>query len=181
LQVTRRITIELPASLRFHPGVKVPGQSLWLPALVAAVSAEDRKPLAVQITWLDPETGDKSKHPSLPSARRTYGALDDGAVRLGAAGDTLALAEGVETALSVSELFNVTCWAVLGAQRSKRAHVPISITRLHIFADADEAGYALAERAAHHHARHDDLAVRLHVPDEGGDYNDELRRRRGHG
>jgi hypothetical protein len=148
---------------------------LWLPALVAAVSAEDHKPLAVQVTWLDPITANKLKHPLLPRERQTYGEMEDGAVRLGAAGDTLGLAEGIETALSVTELFGVRCWATLGAKRYRRVHIPPHIERLHLYADADEAGYAEAERAARA-IRHDDLTVRVHIPD-AGDYNDALKAR----
>ena len=165
----RAISISLPPSLRFHPCVKVPRSPLHFPALIAAASGEDHKVIAVQVTWLS-NTANKA---AIDVPRRTFGKLTNCAVRLAAAGDALGLAEGVETALSVSELFGVPCWATLGVDRFAKIEVPRTVKRLHLFADGKDGK---AERAAQCFARHH--AVRVHHPDDGGDYNYMLRARK---
>ena len=164
LRKHRGISIELPWSLRFHPRIKVPRQRLWLAAMVAAVSDEDHEIRAAQVTWLEP-TGTKARieHP-----RRTFGRLGSGAVRLGRPGELIGLAEGIETALSVTELFGVTCWAVLGAERLGRVKIPHHTASVHIYADPDAV--TLADRAARL------LSARVCVPPHGNsDWNDVLR------
>jgi putative DNA primase/helicase len=131
-----------------------------LPAIIAAVQAPDRRIIAVQRTLIDPR-GDRKAQVRIP--RLTIGALGWGAVRMAAATDVLALAEGTEKALAAMQLFNVPCWASLGASRMHRVWIPDEVTELHIFLDNDDAGRAAAERTAHAH-RH--RKVLLHFPPE---------------
>ena len=171
----RCIEITLPPSLRFHPRIKVPREQLWFPALVAAVSGADHKILAVQVLWLDPSTAAKA---AIKPQRRTYGALDRGAVRLGACSDTLGLAEGIETALSAQQLTGVVTWATLGAARLDRVQIPRGVEWVHIFGDEDKAGYAKAKAAAARLSRR--LLVRLRWPPHAHkDWNDALRAKMG--
>jgi putative DNA primase/helicase len=168
LREHRGITIPLPVSLRFHRRVKVSGHNG--PALLAAISGDDGKVISVQVTWLRPHTAEKI-------ARRTYGAMEAGTVRLGAVTDALCLAEGVETALSVMELCELPCWATLGALRFKKVSIPKRVETLHIFSDGDPTGYGEAEDAARRLRR--DYTVHLRMPDElGDDWNDVLLARR---
>ena len=98
----------------------------------------------------------------------------DGAARLGAATSVLGLAEGLETALSVAELFRLPCWATLGVERFARIAIPPHVERLHLFADPDAMSLARAEHAARTFRRHVGR-VEVHMPDGNGDYNDILR------
>lgn len=152
-----------PLALRFHAG---------MPAMVAAVSGADRKILAVQITSLDPRTAGKAQ---ISQPRRTYGRMEDGALRLAPAGDELALAEGVETALSFTELTGVVCWAVLGKSRFAKIAIPAWVRRLHLAADVD--AIEICEKAKLVYERRG-LEVRMHVPELGNDFNDALLERR---
>ena len=154
----RGITIPLPPTLRFHTGKR---------AVIAAVSGEERRLLSVQATFLSTR--------GLKLSRRTFGRVEDGAARLGAADKALGLAEGVETALSVTELFGVTCWATLGAERFTKVAIPACVEELHIYADRDTTGLAKAEEAARSFSRR--LRVEVHAPGRG-DFNDVLRARR---
>jgi putative DNA primase/helicase len=148
-----------PLSLRFHPG---------MPAMIAAVSGAEQI-VAVQITRLDPLTANKA---AISQPRKTYGRMDDGAVRLAPAiGDTLALAEGVETALSFTELTGIVCWAVLGKARFAKVDIPAHVRHLHLCADTDSVD--VCEEAKRHYERRG-LDVAVHTPKAGKDFNDEL-------
>jgi hypothetical protein len=143
-----------------------------LPAMLAAVQAPDRRVIAVQQTLIDP-CGDRKARVRLP--RKTVGALGWGAVRLAAAGDVLGLAEGTEKALAAMQLFDLPCWASLGAARMHRVCVPDSVRELHLFLDNDEAGRAAGERASHAH-RHRKVFLRF-PPEQFKDWDDVTRSR----
>jgi putative DNA primase/helicase len=76
------------------------------------------------------------------------------AVRLLPHTTTLGIAEGIETALSAYQLFNVPTWAALDANSLKSVVLPGGLKELYIFGDNDsnyvgqEATYALARRAS---------------------------------
>jgi putative DNA primase/helicase len=138
----RGITIAIPLSIRFLPHVDyMPRVSL--PAMVAAVQAPDRKIIAAQITFLDPR-GERKAQVAMP--RKTIGKLGHGAVRLGPSGDTLGLAEGVETTLSAMQIFGVPAWATLGAGRAQNVTVPECVRNLRVFADNDATGRDAANK-----------------------------------
>ena len=173
LQSVRCIRGPLPPTLRFYASVKVPRSQLKLPALIAAISGEDHRVVSVQITFLDQRTATKA---AVDPARRTFGRMLDGAVRLGAAaGDTLALAEGIETALSFTELTGIICWAVLGKARFAKVALPAHVRHLHLCADTD--GVDVCEQAKRGYERRD-LDVTVHAPEAGNDFNDDLIARR---
>jgi putative DNA primase/helicase len=172
LRNVRRILVPLPPTLRFCASVKVPRSQLRLPALIAAVSGEDRRVVSVQITFLDQRTATKA---AIDPPRLTFGRMLNGAVRLGAAHDTLALAEGIETALSFTELTGIVCWAVLGKARFGKIALPTRVRHLHLCADTDSVD--VCERAKHRYQRRG-LDVAVHTPKVGKDFNDDLMARR---
>jgi len=94
-------------------------------------------------------------------------------VRLGRPGRILGLAEGIETALSASALFDVPCWATLGTERFGRVSLPAGVEQLLLFLDHDDGG-----RRAEQLARQAfDRIVRIasHYPQRSGeDWNDVL-------
>jgi len=162
----RRCITIAPPTLR--QGIALQLGRIPIPTMVAAVQAPDGKVIAVQETRL---TWQGAKAPvSVP--RITTGALGHGAVRLGPAGETLGLAEGVETALSAMEMSGVVTWATLGSQRLGRICLPPGVRQLQIFADSDRVGLEAASAAAQAHSRRG-LAVTIRRPPEGfGDWND---------
>lgn len=102
-------------------------------------------------------------------------------VRLGGMpGDTLGLAEGIETALAVTDRVGFPVWATLGCNNLEDFEaIPDSVKTVHVFADNDgnyagqAAAYALARSLSA--VRH--LQVRVHVPEQAGhDWLDEAGR-----
>jgi putative DNA primase/helicase len=140
--------------------------------MIAAVYAPDGNVIAIQTTFL---TAD-GKRASGVVPRINQGALGRGAVRLAAASEALGLAEGIETALSAMQLFDVPVWAALGAQRMDRVAIPPEVRELFIFADNDGPGRAAAERTAYAHRFR---KVHLRYPPSGNDWNDFLISNRG--
>ena len=137
--------------------------------LIAAVQAPNGEIIAVQVTRLTAE----GKKADVAVPRITTGSLGFGAVRLGGAGDILGIAEGIETALSAMQIFNIPVWACFGAARMDRVAIPVSVRELHIFGDNDGPGRTAAERTAGiHRAR---KRVLRFPSKEHKDFNDLLQ------
>jgi putative DNA primase/helicase len=165
----REINVELLPAVRFLREVEhSPGVSF--PALVAAVQGPDRRVIAVQLTFLDPDGDGKA---NVANPRKTIGALGRGAVRLGPAGDVLGIAEGLETGLAAMQIHGIAVWACLGVSRMASVALPPNVQRLFIFADRDGPGRDAAMKAAARFRQSVNVSVRF--PPEGcGDWNDAL-------
>jgi len=137
-------------------------------SMVAGVQAPNGRVIAIQQTWLTRD-GEKAS-----GKRLTTGNLGGGAVRLGALGRVMGVAEGVETALSAMQMAGVTVWASLGASRLLNVELPPEVEEVHVFVDNDEPGRTAAKRAADVHTT---LGRRVYLrspPDQCGDWNDFL-------
>ena len=166
----RAITLPPPPSLRFHPNLTYTPTGTAFPAMVAAVQGHDRKIAAVHRTYLLP-TGE-GKAP-LNSPKMALGPLGTGAVRLARAEKELGLAEGIETALSAMQLFDVPCWAALGS-RLDRVSLPDVVQHVVLYADNGEPGRRAANKAVEAFTGQG-RRVTLRLPPDGyGDWNDAL-------
>ena len=135
----RGITDPIPADIR-HAYFK------GRPCMVAAVRDLVGNLVAVQLTPLlaDGSGRDKSGAP-----RYNYGSFSrGGAVRLGKAGFAVALAEGVETGLSVAQLYGNAVYVVLGAENLEKVQIPVGVHDVYIAVDNDPAGIRHAREAA---------------------------------
>jgi putative DNA primase/helicase len=146
------------------------------PAMVAKVSDRDGRGVNLHRTYL---THAGTKAP-VPVPRKVMaGGLPDGcAVRLlPVIGNTLGIAEGIETALSAAQIHSIPVWAALNANRLEVWSPPPGVTRVVIFGDNDEnfvgqrASYTLAARLKREHG----YTVEVEIPDRAGwDWNDYL-------
>lgn len=172
-----RALVGAAATLRYHPRTPLGfGRDLrFRPALLAAVRSGNRV-VAIERLFLEPGTG-------LPAAdldppKRMLGRPRDGAVRFGIADDTLALAEGWETAWSAHILLGLPVWASLGSERFAHVAIPASVTRLILLPDNDPAGRIGTARAREAHAA-PGRTIEVRLPaDRLNDWNDQLRRGR---
>jgi hypothetical protein len=169
----RGIGLHVPESLRHHRALKHYPTGLTFDAMVAAVQDGNGEIVAVHRTYLLPDGTGKAQ---VSSPKMALGPLGDGAVRLAGDAPAIGLAEGIETGLSVMELFDIPVWAALGS-RLDAVSFPREVRELQIFGDNGEAGHAAANKAAaklHAEGRH--VFLRF-PPPEYGDWNDVLRGR----
>ena len=182
---SRGINGEFPDSLRFIDELsyteKDNNQESWTEsvysALIAEISDADGKRINLQRIYLD-----KGRKADVKVAKKVLGkGLSGGAFRLGEVGEdgVLGLAEGVETALSASQLFKVPVWSVLSAFNFKNFTPPEGIKKIIVFADNDKNFVGQREAyaaAASLSQKYPGLSIEVRIPSAGGtDWNDELR------
>jgi phage/plasmid primase-like uncharacterized protein len=166
----------LPPTLRYHRGLTYKRSGLKFPAMVAAVQAPDRHISAVHRTYLAPDGRGKA---SVDEPKMSLGPLSGGAVRLCAAAPELAIAEGIETALSFMQATGIATWAALstsGMCSIILPSLPLAAT-VYVCVDLDpksHAGEKAAAEAAQRFAA-EGRTVKLATPLVGKDMNDALR------
>jgi len=178
---SRGIVGPLPDCLRFAPALKrvqeIDGVKVTdhLPAIVAPFTNIRTNDLrAIHRTWLMPDGTGKADGLSRMWLGKATGCAikltDDTEVTLG-----LALAEGIETGLSVREA-GFPCWALGSASNLAKFPVLAGIEALTIFADHDENGTGLnaaRECAARWNAAGVDCKIVM-PKQQGHDFNDAL-------
>ena len=160
-----------PPSLRFSPRCPQPKDGAGnfaspLPAMVALVEHVERGPVAVHCTYLRLDGTGKA---DIQKSKAIFGPVAGGAVRFGAprAGEWLAVAEGLETALSVMVACLMPAWAALSAGGIKNLILPPEATHIVVCADNDANG--TGERAAENAAARwlaEGRRVRVAMPPE---------------
>lgn len=157
----------------------------WHPAMVAAVRDVSGQLVTVHRTLL---TGDGRKADvdvpkrlmRLPDDRTINGC----AIRIGEPHEVLAVAEGIETALSVVVATGLPCWACICAHGLEAVEIPDSVREVLIVADKDRsltgerAAQVLAERLKERGVTTRVMTIREEIPetDKGIDFNDLLCR-----
>jgi putative DNA primase/helicase len=173
---SRGIILPVPPALRFHGSLRHATGTEW-PAMVALITGPNGAPVAVHRTYLARDG--KAKAPIDPP-RMTLASLCGGAVRLGETqqGKDLAIAEGIETALSIMQACGFPVWAALSTNGMKKAMLPPDVTAVLLCADNDATGKGQeAANTAAERFRREGRSVRITMPpDVGTDFNDLLRK-----
>lgn len=165
------------SELRFAPALR-DGEGGIRPAMVARVlNADGSRVATLHRTFLRPDGLAKAE---MPSPRKLMpGEIPEGsAVRLGPVKETIGIAEGIETALAASALFELPVWAAISSPMLVKWWPPEGVEEVCIFGDSDEnydgqaAAYGLAKRLMAKGIR---AVVRL---PSFGDWNDELNRQK---
>lgn len=141
-------TVDVPNSIRLHPSLRYDAGHSF-PAMLALVTMPDGKPSTMHRTWLD---GNGGKAPIDEPKKVMAGTIKTGAIRLAPMAECLGLAEGIETALRASVLFDMPVWAAISAGGMRDWEAPEGLRHLIVFGDNDEnftgqtAAYSLANR-----------------------------------
>lgn len=166
----RGITCALSDTLRYHPDCWHPSARRF-PAMVALVEGLPRA--AIHRTYLRPDGSGKA---DAEPTKAMQGATRGGAVRLTEAVGPLVVAEGIETALSLSSGLlraPVTVWAALSAPGIAALRLPAHPHRLTVAVDGDPAGEKAANTLAER-ATALGWTVSLLTAPQGRDWNDIL-------
>jgi phage/plasmid primase-like uncharacterized protein len=168
---SRGITIGPPPSLRFHPSLKHPS-GVFLPAMVAAVQNLEGQITGIHRTWLRADGSGKAE---VERDKAMLGPVSGGAVRFARPAEKIAVAEGIETALSIAQACpSLAVWAALSTSGLRAVELPSFVREVIICADNDEPGRAAAEAAAKRFYR-EKRQVRVAQPGITNDFNDLLR------
>ena len=177
-----------PRSLRFAPELRNEESGRPWPALVAAVTDGAGVHVATHRTWLAQDAAGIWRKAPLREPKMSLGRLAGGCIRLwrGAsgrplaqapAGETVAIAEGIETALSVV----IACpelrvLSAVSLANMARIELPPAVGTVILCRDNDGDKKAAArglERAVEHFLK-DGRVVKIAVPPCGKDFNDTL-------
>ncbi len=132
----------LPSSLRCHPHLVYwheDDRCTYHPALVAAVQDPQGTVATVHRIYLT-HAGKKANVPTPKKSMRTPTTVKGAAVRLDTPSDTLAVTEGIETALAVRLSAGVPVWAGLSAVGMTNIVMPDTVRLVVICADNDVRG-----------------------------------------
>ena len=157
LVLTRKLPDVIPGVLRYLPRapyyVEEDGKPKLIgkfPMMLAKVQGADGKPVGLHRTYLT-EGGEKAPVDKAKKLMRGLG-ISGGAIRLFPAGEVLAVAEGIETALAVHALTGQACWATVSATLMIKLIVPETVKTVIIYADndsEDHTGKRAGQDAAH--------------------------------
>jgi len=169
------VLYDLPESIRLHPGLRYrDGGALTgtFPAMLATVTGPDGKAVSIHRTYLH----DARKAPVAAPKKLMQGLpLAGAAIRLTPVSEVLGIAEGIETALAASELFEVPTWSCISTAGIESFEPPEGVREIVIFADHDAnfAGQKAAYAAAHRLALKG-FEVEVCIPSVVGDWLDQL-------
>jgi phage/plasmid primase-like uncharacterized protein len=141
--------------------------------MVAAVQNIVGEIVAVHRTYLRADGDGKA---NLVPDKMMLGPCAGGAVRFAKPAEVLAIAEGIETALSIVQACSgLAVWASLSTSGMKTLQLPSLVREVIVCADADDngAGQKAASDAAMRFIR-EGRRVRVAHPGRGRDFNDLL-------
>ena len=118
--------------------------------------------------------------PASAPVKKVFGSICGGAIRLHEPGDTLLVAEGLETALAAHILSGYPAWAAVSAGNMERIEIPSEVKTLIICVDNDEAGERASAKLARR-LRNNGIEAMLSIPglihpQEGTDWADIVNR-----
>ena len=158
-------------ALGFYKDRKVVGE---FPAMIGVIRDENGAGVALHRTYMavsgDGICTSKKLMPGVAP-------LNNVAIRLYDHGDTLGVAEGIETACSAKEIFDIPTWACINTKIMETFVPPRDVKHLIIFGDNDEsfAGQFSAYKLAVAATRFEWVeTVEVRIPASTGDWNDVL-------
>jgi phage/plasmid primase-like uncharacterized protein len=132
----------VPSMLRMHPGLhyhdKDLGRSGPFPTIISAVVDPDYHGVCIHRIYI---TNDGKKAPVRDAKKLMSHASDSpmrgACVRLFPHGPVLGVAEGIETAIAVTEATGIPCWAAITSTLLPYFVPPADVQRVVVFADKD--------------------------------------------
>jgi putative DNA primase/helicase len=161
----------MPLHVRYHarlPYRHDDGRFTYHPAMLARVDNPEGAMVTLHRTYLTLD-GHKAEVPTVKKlmSPATPGATRGGAIRLYPAGETLAVTEGIETALAFRLATGLPAWAAICAGGMAQLIVPAEVRLVVICADHDPVGLKAA-RALARRLLFEQRRVKILSPDTPG-------------
>jgi hypothetical protein len=170
----RAITCPIPPDIRFHPALSHKDSGQCFPAMVTAIrNSLSGEIIAIHRTWL---TLDGNGKALVKPNKMILGQCKGGAVQLAPAAPKMAIAEGIETALSVMQETDLPVWAALSTSGMTGLELPSlpAASEIIIAGDNDPPGRKAAYQAAELFTKKRRKAFTAFPPNHN-DYNDILQ------
>lgn len=164
----------IPTSLYTHKALYDPDTRTHYPGMVAEVVDAEGRIVSLHRTFLTSD-GHKASIAAPKRLMTPTTTVKGAAIRLWRPGPTLAVAEGIETAIAVAERFGVPAWATISAYGMERLVLVPGISHVLVCGDHDEsytgqkAAYTLAHRLVQA-----GLKATVYIPPQPGDWLDML-------
>jgi predicted P-loop ATPase len=157
--------------LRFHSCC--PFMAYRVRAMVALMrDVVTGEPRGILITALQDDGSAKRIFADGTCPKRMRGMCKGSVVMLGGASSIMGIAEGIETALSAQQIFEMPVWAATSAAGVAGFPVLNPIKHLNIFADHDPAGMQAAHRCAQRYMTAGIQGEIRYPPEVNNDWND---------
>ncbi|QIG47195.1 virulence-associated protein E [Nordella sp. HKS 07] len=169
---SRGLTLPVPASIRFHAGLKHPAGGVWRTMVALVTQGTDGKPTGLHRTFL---TRDGSAKAPVRPAKMMLGTCRGGVLRLAEPRRILMVGEGIETSFSVMQATCLPAWAALSTSGLRALDLPREVRDVIVLADGDDPGEAAAQDCAWRW-KSEGRRVRIARPPRGMDFNDLLVR-----
>jgi putative DNA primase/helicase len=169
---SRGITF-MPDDVRYCPSCWESDTKQNLHAMVARITNKGGKPIGLHVAYL--KDGRKADIPSPKKMLPATESLEGSAIRLSPICESMGIAEGIETALSCTKLFDIPTWACMSAGLMEKWFPPEGCKNVVIFADNDynftglKSAYILANKLYLK-----GFKVQVQIPPKVGDWNDVL-------
>jgi len=173
---SRKLVLQ-PDNVRYCPECYESDTKQNHPAMVAKVFNSKGVPVALHRTYLDRDKPQKADVPSPKKLTPALELLSGCAIRLfEIKGEKLGIAEGIETAISCSQMFDMPVWACVSSTILEGFEPPDGVRHIVIMADND-ANYAGAKSAyvLANKLYNKEYIVEVKIPGcSGDDFNDIL-------
>lgn len=172
---SRSIVAEIPASIRFLTHHYHSESKTSWPCMLGAVKLwPSNELIGVHRTFLNHDGSCKA---SVELNKKMLGGTSGAAVRFGECLEVIAIAEGIETALSYWQETGTTTWAILSTSGFSNIVLPsVTLTKeVIILADHDDPGLKAAEIAVKGFVRDGRKVYSITPSEKGYDFNDLLR------
>jgi putative DNA primase/helicase len=171
---SRDIVLPVPSAIRIlgmHDAYGRHPTGARRPQMITRVEHVEHGPVAVHRTFLKVDGSGKA---TVDPVRISHGPVGGAAVRLASVGSILAIAEGIETALSYMQATGMPTWAALSAGGIRALVLPENVLEVVIAADPDPVGIMAAHAAARRWIS-EGRRVSIVRPPLGRDFNDIAR------
>jgi hypothetical protein len=170
-----RLLLDVPPALRFVPSLWHKQAAVRYPAMVGLVEHADEGAVGIHAVFLNPL--DASVRVTVEPRKWSLGPIKGGAVRLAPAGAQLAIAEGIEDALTFMQATRTPSWAAITASGIRNfVPPPLGTTATLILVEDNDANQT-GQKAVADTARRltkKGYAIKIARPSIGKDLNEAL-------